>query len=212
MRAKVVNADRAGESATRDLLLRTASDIMTEQQSVDVSFREISERSGLNAALIKYYFGSKSGMMIALVVKIIGGSIARLDELLALDIPADRKIRIHIKAIVNTYFNYPFVNRLLHRVGRIENDRFGEELARVIVTPIYEAERRLLAQGVNQKLFRNVNPMFFYFHVTGACDAMFHSRCALQRTFKTSRITKKMKTEYADEISEIILHGITLKS
>ena len=48
-------------------LLDTASSLMREGDTVDVSLSELSKRSGLNSALVKYYFGNKAGLLKALV-------------------------------------------------------------------------------------------------------------------------------------------------
>ena len=146
--------------------------------------------------------------MLELVIQVIGPSVERLDELLEMDIPAAEKLELHFKAIVNTFFDSPFVNRLLHRVSRYDEGVFAKELAEVIVIPMYQAERKILEQGVREGSFRKVNPMFFFFQVTGACDAIFHARYALHHAFGKKSITKKMKNEYTDEIVELVLRGI----
>lgn len=202
------NGQSTSELTSRSIILNAVGELMTEQQSVDVSLSEVGKRSGLNPALVNYYFGSKSRMMLELVIETIGPSVDKLDELLEMDIAAEEKIDLHLKAIVNTYFEHPFVNRLLHRVSRYEEGQFAKELSDRIVTPLYEAERKILEQGVREGAFRKVNPMFFFFQVTGACDAIFHSRYALRHAFKKKTITKKMKTEYTDQIVGMVLRGI----
>lgn len=198
----------ASASNSRDLILKAVGELMTEQQSVDVSLSEVGKRSGLNPALVNYYFGSKSRMMFELVIEAIGPSVKKLDELLEMDVPAEDKIELHMKAIVNTYFDSPYVNRLLHRVSRIDDGIFAKELAQEIVIPMHQAERKILEQGIREGKFREVNPMFFFFQVTGACDAIFHTRYALQHAFGKKTITKKLKDEYTEEIVKMVLHGI----
>jgi AcrR family transcriptional regulator len=51
----------------REQLLDTASEIMREGDIVDVSLSDLSTRSGLNSALVKYYFGNKAGLLKALL-------------------------------------------------------------------------------------------------------------------------------------------------
>lgn len=59
MKAKA-SAERV-EANSADLLLDATSALMIERNTVDVTFVEIAQKSGLNAALIRYHFGSKLG-------------------------------------------------------------------------------------------------------------------------------------------------------
>ncbi len=98
------------EGSTRDQLLSAAGELMIESGHVDISLSEIALRSGVNSALVKYYFGNKSGLLMALIQKVIGHSLAQLDVVLARPVQAEEKLKMHIRGIVNTYFRYPYIN------------------------------------------------------------------------------------------------------
>ncbi|MEG2314496.1 hypothetical protein, partial [Brevundimonas sp.] len=53
----------ADTPSARDQLLDATGILMTEQRTIDISLAEIAERSNLNSALVKYYFGSKNGLL-----------------------------------------------------------------------------------------------------------------------------------------------------
>ena len=75
--------DGEAGAGARELLLQTASDIMREGDIVDISLSELSLRSGLNSALVKYYFGNKAGLMRALLAFARGEADAAADGLYA---------------------------------------------------------------------------------------------------------------------------------
>ena len=60
-------SEAESSGSARDLLLAAASAVMREGDLVDISLSELSLRSGLNSALVKYYFGNKAGLLTALV-------------------------------------------------------------------------------------------------------------------------------------------------
>ena len=99
----------------RDQLLETASAIMREGDIVDISLSELSLRSGLNSALVKYYFGNKAGLMKALLDRDMEGIVHSVDALMAKDMAPDARLRRHIGAVVDTYYQTPYLNRQIGR-------------------------------------------------------------------------------------------------
>ena len=60
---------QAGKNPTAERLLVAASELMIERASIDVSLSDIAQKSGVNAALVKYHFGNKDGLLLALLAR-----------------------------------------------------------------------------------------------------------------------------------------------
>ena len=148
---------QAGEvpAGARELLLQTASDIMREGDIVDISLSELSLRSGLNSALVKYYFGNKAGLMKALLDRDMAGIVHAVDALMAKDMPPEVRLRRHIGAVVDTYFKTPYLNRLLMRLVRESDDDEAHRIADSYLTPLSRAYDKLIKDGVRRGVFRN---------------------------------------------------------
>ena len=58
-----------GKNATAEKLLVAASELMIERSSIEVSLSDIAQKSGVNAALVKYHFGNKDGLLLALLAR-----------------------------------------------------------------------------------------------------------------------------------------------
>lgn len=85
-------ANDVSESANAlDQLIEAASQIMREGDTIDLSLSELSLRAGLNSALVKYYFGNKNGLMLALLDRDMGNIVISLGALVAKDMPPRRK-------------------------------------------------------------------------------------------------------------------------
>jgi AcrR family transcriptional regulator len=59
----------AAKSVTAANLLKAAGELMTERNSIDISLSELAKKSGINAALVKYHFGNKDGLLLALLAR-----------------------------------------------------------------------------------------------------------------------------------------------
>ncbi|MBC7492771.1 MAG: TetR family transcriptional regulator, partial [Novosphingobium sp.] len=164
-----------GEAAgARALLLETASAIMREGDQVDISLSELSLRSGLNSALVKYYFGNKAGLLTALLDRDMEAIVTTVDALVEKgDMDPEAKLRRHISKVVDTYYAVPYLNRLLMRLVRESNDAEAKRIAARYLTPLYHAYEHLIGEGVKAGVFRPIDPQLFYFTLTGACDRFF---------------------------------------
>ncbi|MFM5953212.1 MAG: TetR family transcriptional regulator [Novosphingobium sp.] len=204
--AKQVDADVP--AGARELLLQTASDIMREGDIVDISLSELSLRSGLNSALVKYYFGNKAGLMKALLDRDMAGIVKAVDALMAKDMPPEERLRRHIGAMVDTYYNTPYLNRLLMRLVRESDDDEAHRIADSYLSPLSRAYDRLIEDGVREGVFRTVDPQLFYFTATGAADRFFSSRLVLKHCYDTDTLTEELRDRYREHCIDFIMAGI----
>ena len=209
MASKVAKVEDA-KTSSREVLLKSASALMTERSTIDISLSDIAKHSGLNSAMVKYYFGTKQGMMLALIEDILGPSLKSLDGLLVMYMSPTEKLKLHIKAIITIYFRYPFVNRLIHFL--FEDPVSALEVATKISKPLAETQRKLLEAGIATGEFKPVDPMMFYFIVLGACDHLFFGQQIMRVAFDVdSGIDDAMRRRYTETLLETLLRGILAK-
>src|SRR6478609_5417941 len=103
-----------GRMTTAEKLLVAASELMIERCSIEVSLSDIAQKSGVNAALVKYHFGNKDGLLLALLARDAATEVANLEYLLAQPIAPTAKLRLHIAGIIRAYHQFPYMNRLIH--------------------------------------------------------------------------------------------------
>ena len=192
----------------RELLLQTASDIMREGDIVDISLSELSLRSGLNSALVKYYFGNKAGLLKALLDRDMQGIVQSVDALMAKDMDPEVRLRRHVGAMVDTYFNTPYLNRLLMRLVRESDPDEAHRIADSYLTPLSRAYDKLIADGIAQGVFREIDPQLFYFTATGAADRFFSARLVLKHCFDHDTLTEELRDRYKSHTIDFIMAGI----
>lgn len=193
----------------RDLLLQTASAIMREGDVVDISLSELSLRSGLNSALVKYYFGNKAGLLKALLDRDMEAIVKSVDALLAKDdMTPEAKLRRHISKSIDTYYAYPYLNRLLMRLVRDSDEADAKRIADLYLLPLQSAYKRFIAEGVEAGVFRPIDPQLFYFTATGAADRFFSARLVLKHCFNQDALTEELRDRYREHTVDFVMAGI----
>lgn len=192
--------------SSRVVLLNAASSLMIERGTIEISLSEIARYSGLNSALVKYYFGTKQGMMLALVEDVLGRGLEQLEGLLTMPLDPIEKLKLHVKGIITVYFRYPYINRLIHYL--FEDPAAGLEVATTISKPLAETQRKLLEEGIEAGLFKPIDPMLFYFIILGACDHLFYAQHMLRVAFGVEQIDDDLRRRYSDTLLDMILNGL----
>ena len=166
-------------TGAREKLLEAAATLIIETQSIEISLAEIAAKAGLNSALVKYYFGSKLGLLVALLQRDASRALAVMNELLDMKVAAAQKMRLHLRGIMNTYRRSPYLNRLLHEMLRVPDSKVREEVHRMLVQPVFDCQRRILDEGAAAGEFRRVDHRLFYLSAVGACDQFMQTENVL---------------------------------
>jgi AcrR family transcriptional regulator len=203
-------APRAG-SAGREQLMAAAGRLMSRHGTVDISIQEIAHEAGMSSALIKYHFGHKDGLLLAILEQVIGDSVQRLKLLVERPLPPAEKLRLHIEGVLNVYWRHPYVNRLMHHLLST-GEEARQRVSLNVVKPLLAAQARILREGEATGAFRHVDPTHFYFQVIGACDHLFFGHYALRHALGIDAITEDLRRRYARDLVSTILHGIEKES
>jgi AcrR family transcriptional regulator len=198
----------AGErSATREQLLDAAGALMIERDTVELSISDIAARAGVNSALISYYFKGKQGLLIALARRAADVALAELDALMASDLSPTEKMRRHLAGVINTFFLYPYLNRLLWTLARDASSRGARDMTSFFAKPVADAQRRLIQDGVAAGEFRPVDPMLFHFAAFGACEYLFAGTTMLRLVFGVGGVDDALRRRYVETVTDMLMNG-----
>jgi len=208
MNTIVPNAFQAAKSTTADKLLVAASELMIERSSIDVSLSDIAQKSGINAALVKYHFGNKDGLLLALLARDAATEVSHLEYLLAQQITPTAKLKLHIAGIIRAYHQFPYMNRLIHYLLHESSAEAADEVSKFFVAPLLDFQRRLLAEGIKAREFRAIDPVLFYTSLIGACDHLFFGRQAMSRASGVGPVTEDVCRQYIKHMEALICGGM----
>ena len=203
---------QAARNTTAEKLLVAASELMIERSSIEVSLSDIAQKSGVNAALVKYHFGNKDGLLLALLARDAATEVAHLEYLLAQPITPTAKLRLHIAGIIRAYHQFPYMNRLIHYLLHESSAEAADEVSKFFVAPLLDFHRRLLAEGISCGEFRDIDPVLFYTSLIGACDHLFFGRHAMSRASGVGPVTDEVCRQYIKHMEALICGGVLTKT
>jgi AcrR family transcriptional regulator len=212
LNTSVPNSFPAGKNSTAEKLLVAASELMIERSSIEISLSDIAQKSGVNAALVKYHFGNKDGLLLALLARDAATEVSNLEYLLAQPITPTAKLKLHIAGIIRAYHRFPYMNRLIHYLLHETSAEAADEVSQFFVAPLLEFHRRLLAEGIGAGEFRNIDPVLFYTSLIGACDHLFFGRQAMSRAAGVGPVTDEVCRDYIRHMEALICGGMLNES
>jgi AcrR family transcriptional regulator len=195
-------------SGTAEKLLVAASELMIERASIEVSLSDLAQKSGVNSALVKYHFGNKDGLLLALLARDAATEMAQLEYLLAQPITPTAKLKLHIAGIIRAYHQFPYMNRLIHYLLHESSAEAADEVSKFFVAPLLDFHRRLLAEGIKCGEFRKIDPVLFYTSLIGACDHLFFARHAMSRATGVGPVTDEVCRQYIRHMEALICGGM----
>jgi AcrR family transcriptional regulator len=199
-----------GEAGTgaREKLLEAAATLIIETQSIEISLADIAAKAGLNSALVKYYFGSKLGLLVALLQRDASRALMVMNELLEMPVPAAQKMRLHLRGIMNTYRRSPYLNRLLHEMLRVPDGTVRQEVHRMLVQPVFDCQRRILDEGAASGEFRRMDHRLFYLSAVGACDQFMQTETVLLLEQDGIRLDT-FRDSYINHVVEMVMASLS---
>jgi len=180
---------------------------MIEKDTIDISLGEVAQRAGLNSTLIGYYFGSKEGLLMALVKRDTELGVQAIETLMQSDLPPEEKLKKHLAGVINFNFRFPYMTRLMHLLMRDPASENSRKISEFFTGPVTRAEAKILTEGMKSGKFRKVDPVLFYFSAVGACDYHFWGGSALKFVFGMDKIDDAMRRRFVEHTVKLLLQG-----
>ena len=199
---------QAERASSAEALLDATAQILSEITTIDVSLSEISRRSGVNSAMIKYHFGNKEGLLLALLERDADHTMDALNALVAMEWSAKRKLTVHIQGIISTYYRSPYLNRLIHYLVESGSSNASGRVTEIFIKPMIEAYSSIIAQGVEEGTIREIHPGLLYYALVGAADHIFHASYSVPAILGVPALNDDIKRQFSDFLVDVFLKGL----
>jgi len=161
--------------ATREALLTAASSLFAERGYDGATVDAIAVSARVNKAMINYHFAGKRGLYTAILKRDFSWALAQLSELSSEPVRADAKLSRFVAIFGELHQRRPGLSAILLReamsAGRGLDPTLLPDIRR-----IFEAVQSIVAQGVREGTFRDVDPLFMHHTVIGSLAFFFAAK------------------------------------
>jgi TetR/AcrR family transcriptional regulator len=203
-------------SDSKEKIIDTAIEVFAEKGKFGTRMEEIAARAGVNKAMVYYYFSTKENLYKEVIQKIQAAHftfVTNKIEYIAANYTSPRdklieSIKVHFEAVSkNTNYTKILIGALVNNPEYIHQAM--ENLLKESHTKLHKSLDLILKEGIDAKLFRNIDPLqtqisimginliFFIGKSIGA--AMLDCPCEDEDKFLEQRI---------NSVIDLILNGI----
>ena len=198
----------ARSGAARESLIDAAHQVMAEQGYPRVTLRQVADRAGVQPALVSYYFGSKQGLLRAVIERVSQQMHGTLHAAASSDQPADQAIRSLTHAVLEALMAAPYGPRLMVEQVLFGDEEVVDDYVDSFARPNLEDIRALLREGEARGELRPVEVKFLTPVLMGACAFFFLGMPIHRRLFGFDQVDSALAAEFADFVSDVLLRGI----
>jgi AcrR family transcriptional regulator len=193
---------------TQERIIEAARDLMIEHGVLEVSVADITQRAGVNIALVSYHFGGREGLMLSIARDDAKLALANLARLRAANFSPAEKIRHHVTGIIHAYYKRPYLNRLLQKLIREGTREAAEEVSAFFVRPVAEARSEIITEGIAAGVFREVDSRLIGYALEGACAQIFTSAASREAVLGSGDLDMELVDRYAQSTADLIVGGL----
>ena len=158
-------------------ILDVAMQLFAEKGFEGSSIRDLAARAGVNVAMVNYYFGSKEKLFESMVAQKASYTRGVLDEIVKNTTLSDIE---KIDAVIDTYVDRLFTNRVFHRVIHQElmlsqRESLQQSIADIIF-PNSLLIKEILEEGTRKGNFKKVDPPLVIATLVGTINQVLLSR------------------------------------
>jgi AcrR family transcriptional regulator len=191
----------------RDTLIVATRNLMKTTPPAQITRLDIARAAGVDPALIRYYFGNKSALVVAAVLQ--AGSELR-DRQLSSSAQATSvtdKIRRRIVVLLEALYQDPSLHHLI--IERIihSTSKKARDLRHDMVYGTCKELSAIIEQGVACGQLRRVDPRHLFLAMVGACSFPMGER-ALFAELMGGEPTRAKLDAYANFVVDLFLAGL----
>jgi len=190
---------------SKQLILDSAKLLFSKKGFQASSMDELSTMTGLNKAMIFYYFKNKQGLYEAVIAEILNEMYLKISQKNEVETTPTRQLESFIKTYANYACSHPYFPALLLKELSSSGAKIPEHLF-FAMRKLYALFSQIIKSGEQSGEFKNAMPMILYFMIIGTLNLMITTKPIRQKAEKSEEFNLDTCASCdIDEIADYLL-------
>lgn len=193
----------AGKAVGRETVLRKATKLVQEMPPARVTLALVARTAGVDPALIRYYFGSRENLLLAVVDRLLAGAP---DEAASSTGPLgffERSVRNAARFTRSTkHVHRLMVDELADARSAQIRQRQGEMNRRAV-----DSISHVFKQDQGRQL-RPINPLFLHLALVGLFDFYASAQPVVRNLVRPGTDLEQLGRQFEDFVVDLLLNGV----
>ena len=193
----------AEQSVGREALLETAKRLIRVLPPARVTISLIAREAGVDPALVRYYFGDRSNLLLAVAESMLDDT--RRPEAASMA-PADA-IEQNIRRTAQFTSSTKHIHRLMvDELADAKSTGIGERLGKLNRGAVGDLDDMMKSDG--GATLRHVNPAFLHIALVGLFDFFASAEPVVRQLVPEDSDMKAVSRDYEDFVTDLLLNGL----
>jgi len=192
---------------TREKILRAAEEVFAKDGFAGARIQQISQKAGINQAMIYYYFSSKENLYQMVLTE----AFFRLNQVLSRALSENLDFAHNFRRFIGLYFDLVSQNRNFTQIIQQElanGGKHARQIAPQYIRPLYLMGRKLIEEGIASGECRPLDIDSLLLTIFTLTTFYFAASSIVSFARDTNTLEPEMTEKRTKEVIELILKGI----
>lgn len=201
----------SSQGVGRDSILEAAIQVLKTTSPEAMTMVDVAQRANVHPALVRYYFGSKNGLLRSAVGTLIEREQESMRKSMDSGTSLQAKLGKRLTGMIELVQENPNFHRLAMDRVYAETNEDGQDLLARMSANGMKLTLAMLHNNSEQAI-RAVDPRFMHIAMVGVAEFFISAKPLLHELFGEETDFEELKKRYVDFIGDLFIHGLTPSS
>lgn len=204
-----ISGGATGPTRTRTALLASGTEAFAQHGFDGATTEAIAKAAGVNKALIAYHFGGKGGLYGAILADTFDRLNHGLEQAATTPGTSEARLRAAIRVFAGLHVEQPRISAMLLREAISGGAHLDKEVLPRFLA-VFTRVRRVIAEGIRDGSFREVDPLLMHLTVVGGLAFFFASAPLRRRLIEEGKVPFVEPTpgEFVEHFETLMTRGL----